>query len=494
MAILTIMIKLTILWGKCVVFIFLRLLPQIMRQLRDAKGWEDKKLHISVPTPTKESGFFMESIIATPLKTATGARALDPYRTVASIYGKNDANLLYRHPEAMPLNIARADRLFYDWVRQSFALPETENPESFAREQFRTAHRFAGGMAQLLDGGYNNRLIPLNETANFPVHPDQILRDMISSTTDETLRFELQRQTTIAMIIGMDRAKDFLYETDAGLDEALNRYLSTRLWQGSYGERFRQRIYSLHDNQTNEVVAEIAHHPLDLPAVDGSHTKAVDIDLRFIKPGIFGSEQMPPVVQITRRKSSTSIITKSLDKGLREERDPLEVVTNIEDRGGAMFVILGDDKANQKFSRIVRNILGEGFEIQFIPDHASDQKTKNHRSPKFLRWKALITNRHGLPSTFELIFMTGKNYLNYTFDTGTYNPKTGRHDGIAHELFEAQRLMTPSGEEHDVVGVAEWMFPRERYFQGTNNSADMLLVRREKEIVARLKRAQRIRL
>lgn len=393
----------------------------------------------------------------------------------------------------------QVDARFYDWVRDRFDLPSQVDPELFVRDQFARAGRVVSEFATLIDGKRNNRLQPLDGAVSFPDHAHNLIDDMRSDSADTVLRFERQRQANIAMMLGIDYAREARFHTGAAIDSLLSKTLRPII-QGKPGERERRKVFSLHDNDTNLAVSfhdglshPIADDPSVLPKMPNTHIKYHDLDICYTESGI-------PFVRRRRPKNAASLVGKTIDYALRKGEAPETTLASIEDRAQAMFITPWDDSEGSQIKELEALVLAQLGEegdssykvVHMEPKQTTEGKGGPPNDPQFSRWLCYVRNGNSkVDMGFELIFSTGVDHLNYEYHVGEFNERRQRYTGIGHDLYAAKRAM--GAEDGSRIGVGEWMFPQYIHFPDGNESADSLLVERQHEIARSLREAQRLR-
>lgn len=278
-------------------------------------------------------------------------------------------------------------------------------------------------------------------TSNIPTRLQHILAGESISTK---YKFELLRQEVL-MLTSLAYAVSRSEQKTIATLHTFHTLFEKNLFVGKYGDFQDYNYYSVHDNQTNDVL-HVSDDFSAIPPIDSTthHFKQHHQTTRVI-------EGIGPVQVLQREKRTESALIKAIYKGSMQEDQNIDI-NLVTDSSGFIFVTpLGkNDELLQKLITLISTSLPE-CKIEY--DHSVDSDRAQSKHISFLRIQVYPTETSQYP--IELIVFDQSEYLHYLYHVGERQETSSTiyPNAAAHALYELRRSYV----------AADVLFPQELY-------------------------------
>ncbi len=322
------------------------------------------------------------------------------------------------------------------------------NPDDaikFYREQLNNANRT---VEYVIDKALGNSYRTTYGLGNETAFPTDSPFDNLCHVTgflnvmDPLEQYERERQHIIAPIAAQvtRRSREEGYQVGINnFQKLMNMHVFENVpgTSGHTGERKKttiQRVLAAHDNTDNSFQGV-------LPAPDFTgqyHTKEHAFRARY-------SSDVGWVVTDPREKGMEQSVVKGLTKAIVKGKE-VNVVEDVQDVAGVMFVTLGDDNfegglqsRDTLAEKVIQTLKHSGRLKDLKEKHHLNEDRNNGKSLPWLRYEVQLHN--GCSSPFELVFYDLKQYLDYRYFVGDLeDPTKHAHGHPLYEVIRAQRI------------------------------------------------------
>lgn len=239
----------------------------------------------------------------------------------------------------------------------------------------------------------------------------------------------------------------------------LNDFLESDLFIGRKGDPKNYPVFSYHTPYTNKV-QEITTPSFDSKLAEGLWVKELEFPVRILAlrdPD--GEVRKIPVLYDQREKDPEAVVIKAKHRSLQTARATgelngglIEAAPYMRDKLGFRLVLMkGDHLLRDRVTFYLEELLQsfEGFESSEKDDFVDPR----FGDPN----KFLFTRRNlrvqGLFRPIEMQVFTLKDWLDYEYEVGQFDPSIRMHDGLAHDLYKLW----------EVAEIAEPTWPKRIY-------------------------------
>jgi len=364
----------------------------------------------------------------------------------------------------------------YQAMERIYDLKGKENPETFWQRQWAIGKKQVETLVHGLMPDAKNRFGFL-EPVKSPT-PAEVIQLLASPDTDPRTRFELTRQVGLALISAELEARSHKVERHL---KKVSGWLAIDLFNQCADED--KIVLAMHDNTTNEAVwiSTVPQGRGDPENAPNTHLKIHHQRMRFAGPDIQW------VLMDTRKKEEgvNKTVRKALLRKAQGETDTLAPLIDVPDMMGMQFVVENEKHYTgenvQKLKSRVIEILKKHFKLS--DDKFQDKPNTNgdrFKSGKFQGDRVMVTFP-GIDMPLELMFHGQGDVLHNDYELGDQtDPKTGKPNGAAHAIMEAERGFA----------VLMHLFPEAVYGKTDWNTLEK---ENYEAIIRRLKEAHRVK-
>lgn len=392
------------------------------------------------------------------------------------LYGPSFDRLLANANQGIyPKDTSAIENNFKNRLRDICGFLEGAPMDYIIRDLFSAANATVNYVAGVLSDGSQDMPGSLNKIVNMSPVPSERLKTMGNRVTsngsikrvDPRLPFEARRQIGLAFVAGFMKARELNYPIIDRLNDIQDTF-DLELYSGDVASLEGFSSYAFHDNEDNSFIRFRQTLVQSNPVRIVQEPTPQDMHLKFHHKEFRHVEDVGYVYTNARAKRMEVSIAKALAKAANNggEVDPLEAV---KDSVGIMFVIMGNDYGVEDTS--VSNLTNKIEELLksnyptfggFKEDHKVDGGRGQSQNMNFLRYQAAFAD---LPVPVEIMVYKYPDYLNASFNIGSYNPILRTYDGMAHRIYEHNRArllipyLYPNGiyvdEQPRIYNIAE---------------------------------------
>lgn len=360
------------------------------------------------------------------------------------------------------------DTTFFDSISRIYALPR-EMSEHFFTESLLLANSVVTQVQRILQ--LPSTITNLRNEVAFPPNTITELLAQLGKDpkrglkkTSPVLSFETIRQITLSVIAATvlehTRTNKLLPKL-----RSINNAITDDLYLGDIGETTQASIYSVHDNDTNELVCVCytEHEAMKL-LQNNQHVKKTPFSTRPTKLGF-------PILTDPRKKSDATAVLKAMIKTLATHGETkVDTYEMVHDFIGIQFVTFNDREQQQVIDRIMSILTTYGSSSSLgSPTFVASHKIEAKRPDKIERgqsskstYKRFYVYFPGIVTPLELLFKTIEEYLNAEYHVGHEQPD-GTYNGASHQMYELRRISK----------VASILFPETQYGIDTHAFAQL---------------------
>lgn len=294
-------------------------------------------------------------------------------------------------------------------------------------------------------------------------------------------KYEQGRQLGLAMLCAELISSDENGHAKVVLSK-LNEYLEDNFFTGRKADTNNYHTYSFHAPHTNRLVALSPKYP-DSNFGEELWVKSLEFPVRKVRiqDGLRGIQQIVPVLYISDQKGVESAVIKAKQRSLKDTQETpngglIETLPHSPDRYRFKLVVMGDRYLRDAVTARLESCL-KSYDDYEDMEPKDSVKACNGNTNRVEFRRRMITVK-GLKQRLEGVVQTLEDYITELYEVGEFDPRLGRHNGPAHDLYKLGM----------VADIAPYLWPIAIY--GRDIRADLKVT--SYEYANRLGRKQRI--